>query len=219
MQRYGTFFGFITVLVLCLVSFAQAIPAFASQYPNRCVSEDDIVMAQQAIIELSARYNAINDKLHSSDRATWTVTDIDEYLNTSLWVVYEGLSCYWMENAKLPSSIEELSGGEFIPEWPENPYNDWKPVAIKQASDGFSAGDLVWQICPPEFYSGLKNPRAMSCVLSIYGPDIEFARFGDAAVGKNNTWALLPVGTLYMYDIFTEPASSAREKFRKIESK
>jgi hypothetical protein len=183
----------------------------AAQFP-----EDALKDIRQQVSDGSERYNAIHAELELNARDTWTITQIHEYLDASLWVIYDGLTYYFMQNGSLPTSLEGLQGSSYVPDWPANPYNDWKPIRVLTLAEGFSPGDVVWQICPPELYSGVKNPRPVSCELSIFGPDVKYGDLGDAHPTKSNTWAVVPEGAVFMRGQNFEKSSVTRAKFDKI---
>jgi hypothetical protein len=194
-------------VLLCLF----CVPRYAAaQMPDVMIDE-----AQKVVSDMSQRYQAIRAELEKADRDTWTVAQTHEYLDASLWVIYEGMTYYFMKNGSLPNTLEELKGSVYISTWPDNPFNDWKPIRILTLADSFSPGDVVWQICPPEFYSFIKNTRPVSCELSIYGPDVKYADFGDAKADKANKWAVVPEGAVFMLGQWCEPASVSAKKFEK----
>jgi hypothetical protein len=191
--------------ILCGTRYAAAsFPEFAL---------DEVRQEVQATADI---YNSIRAELELADPATWTVTQTNGYLNAALWVIYDGLKYYFMQNGKLPDTLQELAGTTYIPEWPANLYNDWKPIRILSLADGFSPGEVVWQICPPEFYSCIENTRPLSCELSIFGPDIKYGELGDAQPIKPNTWAVTPEGAVFMLGQYSEKASVSLEHFKEI---
>jgi hypothetical protein len=193
-------------LFLCLCG----LPRYAAaQMPDFMIEE-----SRQAVSDIAEQYKTNRTVLEQTDRSAWTLQQTSDYLYTSLDVVYDGLVFYFVKNGKLPATLESLKGTEYIPVWPDNPYNDWQPVRILSLADDFSAGDVVWQICPPEFYSYVRNTRPASCELSIYGPDVKYADFGDAKPASGNTkWAVIPEGAVFMLGQWAEPASVTRKKF------
>jgi len=115
--------------------------------------------------------------LKGKPQADWTDQESEKYLFNALFTVYFGLLEYLHENNSHPSSIAALdSSGIFSSdEWPRNPYNNWEPMSWGEASSGFSAGNMVIQLCPPQLYSGLKvAPHPMTFTLGVYGANEDY---------------------------------------------
>lgn len=154
--------------------------------------------------------------LHSKNQDEWTPLEIQQYLNQAMWAVDLGIVQYVGDHLELPSTVESLSGTDYIPHWPDNPFNGFQPVKLLTNADGFQAGELVYFPCPVEHYSGIKNPRPRSFELAVYGPDTEFARLGDAEpMPGNDKWVVVPEGALYMTGMFTESGKHLKEKIQR----
>jgi hypothetical protein len=206
------FHGHSMLLISVVLIGLLCLPGYASaSFPEFALEE-----VRADVTAASETYNTIRAELELADPSTWSVTQTHNYLNAALWVIYDGLKYYNMQNGCLPDSLEQLGGTTYIPEWPANLYNEWKPIRILNLTDGFSPGDVVWQICPPEFYSCIKNTRPISCELGIYGPDIEYANLGDAQPLKSNTWAVTPEGAVFMLGQFAEKASVSLEHYKEL---
>lgn len=201
------------VLACLMVSVAAFLPnaALADHFPPALVQgqRDEVAAQRQRMADVASGLEGI-------DPVDWTPTQTYEYLQEALWTVYNGLNLYFYVNGELPD-LASLAGTEYVPDWPANPYNSSEPIRILQLSDGFSAGDITFQICPPEFYSYPANPRPISCELSIFGPNLEFGELGNARPSKDNTWAATPPGAYLMLGQYAETASVTAEKFRQLE--
>jgi hypothetical protein len=153
--------------------------------------------------------------LESKASAEWTAEEIQAYLLDSLWTITYGLNLYEENNNRMPDELSDMSGTEYIPVWPGNPFADWAPMDVLGVTDGFKAGDLVLQVCPPEFYSRINNPIPLSFELGIYGENIAFAGLGNAEPSKYNTWATTPEGVYAMVGAYTETAAHMRKKWAR----
>jgi hypothetical protein len=179
-------------------------------------------MASDAKAELERQISSHSQKLRTSIE-TYKAdpellaqdVELGTYLGDSLWAVYNGLVLYKWENSSLPTDTESLAGSKYVPVWPLNPFNAFEPVQILELSEGFSAGDMTLQICPPEYYSRISNPRPLSFELSIFGPSEEYGNRGSAQITRSNTWAVVPSGALYMLGARTQSAASAKANAEK----
>jgi hypothetical protein len=179
--------------ILTTSSLMMAIPR-----PAHAWTDELLEMRKQCVLDMSAKFTSVKAELEQIDPAAWTPEQHCAYINTANWVIYAGLALYTHANNSLPGDLSLLAGTEYIPEWPGNPYNGWQPMQVLSTSDEFSPGDVVWQICPTSFYSGVRNPQPKSCELSVYGPTLEFGSAFSPAPLKANTWATVPQGSVYM---------------------
>jgi hypothetical protein len=154
--------------------------------------------------------------LESKDQAAWTPEEVQAYLHDSIWAICNGLTMYEYEYRRMPDKLSDMAGTEYAPVWPGNPYADWAPMEVLSVADGFKAGCFVLQVCPPEFYSNIKNPRPLSYELGIYGPDIEFASCNSVKPNDHNTWATIPEGVYEMIGGYTETTVSLRKKWARM---
>jgi hypothetical protein len=155
--------------------------------------------------------------LEAKPQADWQPFEIQAYQAQVLWTVQAGLLLYRYEHKEMPADPASLAGTEYVPQWPANAFNGWKPVRVLGLSDGFQPGELTLQLCPREFYSYIKNPRPMSYQLSVFGPDMDFAHYGKAQALESNTWAEVPAGALYMIGAFNETSEQSRRKLEKMQ--
>jgi hypothetical protein len=167
------------------------------------------------IIQQAASLEAAKLALEAKPASEWTDADIDEYLNCAFWAVCYGMYCYVGKNHRLPESPVDLAETELLAHWPGNPLRGWQPMRVLAVDDGFSAGDLLLQICPPEYYSGLAQPVARSFEMAIYGrnEDTKPAQDHDPTVGC--PWAQFPDGLLALGGMHTEPYTSTRKKWAR----
>lgn len=177
---------------------------------------DQSAAYEQHISDMRQELNDVTTKLKSMPQEEWPDAAVETYLADSLWVVYYGILYYSAENNRLPDDVNSLAGTRFVPEWPNNPFNEWEPLTVS-TSESFSAGNLALQICPPAFYSRINNPRPLSFELSIFGPFEEFSQNGNAETLDENTWAHVPNGALYQLGAFTETAAHAKAKWEKFQ--
>jgi hypothetical protein len=194
---------------MCAISIITSATCFAqeSYFP-----ESELQECKQSVSNQSTYYSAIRAELEPISVKDWTIEQHHKYLDASLWTIQCGLTLYFMENGNLPADLDGLAGTSYIPMWPGNPYDQWNPIRVLSLADGFSLGDATLQVCPYEFWSYVKNPRPVSCELSIFGPDIEYGQLGDAQPMKANTWVVVPEGAVFMLGQHAEPASVTRQK-------
>ena len=159
--------------------------------------------------------------LESKPQEKWTDLELEEYLSSTLWAVYNAMVAYELSSNRIAEGTNDLISAGFLPGVPGNPFQDWKPIQILEPGNGFSPGDLVILLPGMEHYSIVGSfdsfdLRPMSFELGIYGPNVEFAALGEANPGPHNDeWAVVPEGTLYMLGIHKEPASVTAEKIQR----
>lgn len=204
----------VVVVLLSLVVWGACMitPALAQ---NESLLAEYRARVQDQVVDL-AKSRAV---LESKDKADWTVVDIQSYLLDSIWEICDGLILYEYKNRHLPDELSDLSGTEYIPVWPGNAFSDWAPMEVLSVADGFKAGNLVLQVCPPEFYSVMNDPTPLSFELGIYGPDIKFASLNSAKPLAENTWATTPEGVYVMLGAYTETAAHMRKKWEAWQKK
>jgi hypothetical protein len=195
-------------LVVVVVSLLFSVAGQAVERDDEY--RDHIKSKQSALLEA-------RQKLDSVPSAEWTDPAIQQYLSEAIWVVYLGAIYYSYKNNRLPSDFTSLSNSEYVPTWPGNPFSNWEPMVVVERAGEFKAGAFSLQICPPEYYSRIKDSRPLSFELGIFGPNPEFAT-GQAEPLNLNSWAMIPEGTVYMLGTYTEPASSVKRKLEKIQS-
>jgi hypothetical protein len=134
--------------------------------------------------------------LLDKERDEWTTAEIQDFESSSLWVVYTATMSYQFEHKmNPPAEFQDLVEQSYVEHWPENPYNNWKPVEVLAFEDGFSAGNLAYAPAPEDYRDG-KHVGAFEMV--IYGPDIEFAAHGSIKPVQLEDWVVVPEGALYM---------------------
>jgi hypothetical protein len=157
--------------------------------------------------------------LKGKQQSEWTDKEIESYLFHALFSIYHAMNAYMFANRRIPSSWESLRDlGDLTP-WPGNPLNNWEPIKWSVAPAEFKPGDLVLQICPPDYYSGLKNPVPLSFELSINGPTEDYSPI-DPFWYVPAEWAVIPKGTAFIAGATTRSPKKTlelREKREKAE--
>jgi hypothetical protein len=150
------------------------------------------------------------------------LAEIDNYLWIALNVVNSAKTA---SNYELNGRVQEtndllsLVGKGYLPYWPGNPFNNWEPMKVLQASDGFSAGDLCMIVCPPDAYADMgAGPAPTSYQVFIYGPDESAANLGKIYMaGTNGDWCTAPSGALYGTGFYCMSTKEYEEQQRKLE--
>lgn len=150
-------------------------------------------------------------ELRMQDPEIWLVPDQQFYLSNALWAVYSATVSYTMLHGELPANPQDVVSEGLLSVWPGNPYRNWEPMSVAIGISSFSAGDLIFQICPAALYSFGSDGRELvplSFQFGIYGPDSEFARFyGNAQVIEENSgWATVPPDVAFLLGSWAEPA-------------
>lgn len=197
-------------LVTALGIFTPAYAVNPRDYRDMHQYYRDLVAEQAKCLDESRR------ELEAKPTAAWTAEDVDGYLIQAYWTVCEGLQRYLYENQCLPESTQELAATEYIPAWPGNPLHAWAPMKVLAVEDGYCAGELVLQICPPEYYSGLVNPVPRSFELAVYGRDVEAKLPPGYDPGIAKPWVIVPKGVLILGGTHTESSASLRKKWARM---
>jgi hypothetical protein len=208
---------FKSILALASTGIALVVLAFTTAVPANAItsSERHDIIADKIADQQSELIQSL-EVLKSKPQEEWVPAEIQLYLSNAMWAVHYGILQYKYDHDRLPESIDSLVGTDYIPVWPENPFKNFTSMQVLDGFDGFQAGELVLLICPPEEYSRIKDPRPLSYEIGVYGPDTDFARYGDASADLNGDWVVVPVGVLYMVGAREESAKHLEEKYERI---
>ncbi len=171
---------------------------------------------------LSEQINDLEDAKQGVEDSDGSLEAVDNYLWAALNVVnLAKTTANYDANGKVEETndLVSLVGLGYLPYWPGNPLNDWEPMRVLQASDGFSAGDLCLMVCPPEAYGDMgAGPEAASYELFVYGPDESVVTFGTIYMaGTNGTWCTAPSGAMYGIGFYCMSVKEHEEQNKKIE--
>lgn len=209
MAKYMLFAGLALIALLTLTS---AKSGFVQKQQQRY---------RERIAEASAKLEEQRLGLENSEATT---QQVEEYLNTALWLVYTGkiLANITMDEqvAQTNGDLRRLVDGGFIPLWPANPLNNWEPMRCLGPGDAFSPGDICFALCPDSYATTIacgKTP--VSFDLYIYGPTDDLAQFGSISDNPSNReWDSPPHGALFGLTYYTpsdEHLERAREQARQ----
>lgn len=135
--------------------------------------------------------------LLDTNEELWEDSDIETYLYWSLWVVYNGSMAYVLDGYRsLPSDLHAVADQGYVIYWPENPFDDWKPMEVTDDTTSFLPGGVCIQTAPESYKRERKTFEAFE--LCIYGPSEGFSMVGEAKALEMNNWAIVPSGALYM---------------------
>jgi len=85
----------------------------------------------------------------------------------------------------------------FLDSWPLNPLNCWQPMKVLTVEDGFSAGDICFDLCPEEYYSysaGAYEPISFNIFAYGVSPEPELPY--DPFTQEINVWSVIPDGAM-----------------------
>jgi len=195
-----------------LLSFAQYEAALRDEavewYEHRLVLPkdrknvtSDLVIAnlQSALLGERGLY-PLREKLMATPRRQWDAKYVEGYLQESLSEVFDSMLAYASAYDETISNQERLMELGFIKEMPANPCNNWLPMRILDASEGFHPGELFIEVCPTRYYDDTQEGVAPgSCVLGVYGETPKLwvrrlsGRFTDYEFSE---WARVPAGAV-----------------------
>jgi len=148
-----------------------------------------------SIIHMAPAYSAARDVLLAKDASEWTKQEVTEYLKYSLILVYYAVNLQLIEDDWVHmASPQQLADKGYLAEWPGNPFDSWKPMQIRDVSEGFFPGDIALEICPPEYAS---QGKRTSFQLYVFGADENWPQDQVKVQDPNSEWYTLPAGTAF----------------------
>ncbi|MCB1216087.1 hypothetical protein KDL44_01760 [bacterium] len=195
-------------VVILMISFLLLGVTLAMASPGRKMQ------VEQSLSRLEGDLQSAETVLTAKDSSEWTDEEVETYLFNAMFVIYDGIIIFLDTYDTLPGSSEALRNSGIVNDWPANPFNNWEP--IKWENTEFVAGDCVVQVCPPDMYSGLWNPRPMTFAISINGPSADYQPL--ATPESLYPWAPLPAGAVFQTAAMTEPASKTLKKHEEHEA-
>jgi hypothetical protein len=162
---------------------------------------DDVVQSNRdQIATLNQRLHALRDAINSNQGSR--VDQFKEYLHEAMYLVYLGKSTAnlkWTDLDATNDDLTKLVDLGYLPEWPGNPLDDWKPMRVLATGDPFSAGDLVFDLCPSsEVTTRDGHGYRSSFNLYIYGLEEVTAGPTDPGLKENRGWSHVPGSALYV---------------------
>ena len=151
---------------------------------------------ERAAIELQEKLTNMSDE-------QWSDSDLESYFSHALNASHCAVAVYLEDNSYHPASMVELIG-PYLTQALGNPCASWEPIKLLRIEDGTSPGDMVLQICPPEYYS-LVNGELLpaSYEIGVYAP-FPYSPMQTTVYGKNNAWATVPSGVLYQIGYYRD---------------
>lgn len=202
----------LVTLAGCL-SLVLLMPTTTLAFTRHATLRDSMIEEGRAHAKKLA---AMETTLRASAPDDWSELQIQDYLTEALWTVHYAVWAASFGESRVPDDPSTLLGTQYCSAWPANPFNNWEPMAVLGAADPFSAGDITYQICPPDFYSFINDELTpLGFQLGVYGPSPEFAAAGSASTLDLNTWATVPPGTLYMTGAYGETAEATARKIER----
>ncbi|MEZ5339124.1 MAG: hypothetical protein R3F46_12810 [bacterium] len=92
-----------------------------------------------------------------------------------------------------------LVGPGLIESWPLNPLNDWKPLIVSDDITAVGPGDILFELCPPE-YTSFEDLQIGMQSFNMYligseGLELDFPE--PVIYAENREWALVPYSSIY----------------------
>jgi hypothetical protein len=191
MQKHlVSIFFFVSIIITPLFAFATA--------------NDIVGMNRELMQDYSSKSQAAGEVLKGKDTAEWQAAEIDNYLYTSVLSIYYALNQYLLENYQHPDTPQQLMDSGILNPWPGNPFNNWEPITWTPGSTEFSPGNLAIQLCPLDWYSKPNPPRAITYVISIFGPTMDYkpATVQDPKPFEEMSWASELPGAIFSHGFF-----------------
>jgi hypothetical protein len=201
-----TLFAIALAVVVSLL--AWCLPAAAQQSGREAMFQDWMSGFQQDLL-------TAQQTLAGKAQSEWTQEEIEAYLFNALFAIYNADNLYVERNRQHPSDAQVLQDSGILSPWPGNPFNDWQPISWSSGSGEFSPGDIVLQLCPPEWYSGYDRLIPLTFVMSINGPAESYTPLQSAdtfPIEPIYDWDIVPPGTVFMTTSYFEPAAKTRAK-------
>ena len=206
-ERKSLVFGLAVAVIGCLV----VQPTTAQESDLRAMHEDWMRDFQTDLA-------LAGDVLRGKDSAEWTQEDIEAYLFNALHAIYNANNIYIDEHKQHPYDGKVLRNTGILSIWPGNPFNDWQPITWEAGYTGFVPGDVVVQLCPPDWYSGYVREIPLTYAMTINGPSEDYLPLGSESpypIESIFDWDSVPRGTAYMTTSYYEPAWKTRPKIEE----
>lgn len=204
------------ILILSLVFMSNAASGFAADSTGRDQEY------QQRIAELAQR---LTEQRAAIEGGEATIEEIDEYCSTALWLVYTSkVYANYTFGADVQTTNDDLDSLVelgYLPLWPGNPVNGWEPMRVLTPADDYSACDLCFAPCPPDYYTKIKTGlAALAFDIFIYSPVESHAQFGSITQsGTNKDWSTPPAGAMYGLSFYAQSDKQYQEQLRKYREK
>jgi hypothetical protein len=215
--------AFITLSAAALLAVPALIMAQQAMSPSREESKqwrkDFVAKAQQRLVELRGQLEGFES---GGDPAQYYLA-VNSYLRAAQTMVYQAKASVYMDadgyvGQDLESTNDDLTrlvALGYLPEWPCNPFNGWQPMKVLSPGSDFSAGDLVFDLCPSSEAAPFGDEtRRVSFQLYIYGQD-QATEYIGTAVGKNG-WSNPPRGALCGSGLHSETIAEVAEREARI---
>jgi hypothetical protein len=216
MRRYVAAGLGTAILVITLII---TLPAFASETPcKKGCGRGLIDVFNMSIDYMMPQYESSLQVLQGKDRDQWSEKEITDYLTYATIMVYYAQNLYLLHNRDQHlTNPGDLALQGFIDPWPVNPFNEWQPMEVRDASEGFHAGDIAIQICPMAYST---SGTCVSFHLFAFGPSEDWpgakASIDDPL--NQDPWIVLPRGAVYAIGMHTETDAERADRMRALSS-
>lgn len=202
---------------LLLITSAFAILLASSAYADAgCGGCSGIDSYVEQVLWANEKLETAKSALLDKDPADWSRTDLESYLTFALAAVYFSYQIELVSSDHMHPMAESFSNSQYLSELPENPFNNWQPMVIRDNPDAYYPGDIVRQICPAE--AGTSDGLPISYELYILGPNEDWATLPVKVVTGNEQWAVIPDGAFMSLGVWVEPRQQMEERLAWIRS-
>jgi len=195
-----------------LVVFTFSI-AYADAGCGGCDGAEDEI---NALSWAKDNLEAAKTTLTSQDKEEWDRSDIEAYLTYALATVYYAYQVEVKTSNYMHPTAGNITSLEYLAELPENPFNDWLPMVVRDNPVSFYPGDIVREICPAE--AGYTDGLPVSFELYIMGPSEDWATMPIRVVTGNEQWATNPKGAFMSLGVWVEPREQMKSRWEWLRS-
>ncbi|MCB1186249.1 hypothetical protein KDL29_03700 [bacterium] len=173
-------------------------------------------------VQLIADLNATMVQLTQSMRADeYGNQELKEYLDSMLLLVYRAKARvnhrFDEESGRTNEDFSLLVGPGLIESWPLNPLNDWKPLIVSDDITAVGPGDILFELCPPEYTSFEDLQIGMqSFNMYLIGDESHELDFDAPLIyAENKEWARVPYSSIYGLSYYC----SSRKQYWEIQER
>ena len=193
---------FVAAVLLGAFLSGAVLGAERTQSKTPCGKDKSKEIFLNSIIHMEPPYSGAKGALLAKDASEWTKQEVTEYLKYAGIMVYYALMLQLIEDNWVHStSPQQLADKGYLAEWPGNPFNGWKPMQIRDVTEGFFPGDIAREICPPEYAS---RGKRTSFQLYVFGADENWPQDQGNFQNMNTEWTTVPAGTAFTTGMHSE---------------
>lgn len=202
-------------MLICCASVASAQEDEDVCGPSISPEESE-AQEVQMLVDLNATVAQMSQSMREGGYGN---AELKEYLNSMLLLVYRAKARvnrrFDEETGRTNEDFSLLVEPGLIESWPLNPLNDWQPVVVSADITAVGPGDILFELCPPEYtsYEDLQIGLQSFNMYLMGGEGLELDFDEPVIYAENREWARVPYSSLYGISYY----SSSRKQYWEIQ--